>query len=445
MSKKLTLKKAVPDPASQPPREIPIHQVICGQVQKTELKAVPIKDLIPYPKNPRKNDNAVAALATSLKEYGYVKNSILVDENMELLAGHTTLKAMVSLGWDKVPEVTQVSGLTTAQKKGYRIADNKLGELAEWDPELLIAELDALKIEGFDIALTGFDPKEIAGLELELHKDDVPQDAEPQISRAEELRKEWGTELGQLWQCGPHMIVCGDCTDPAVVACLLRSGMPAAEVPGLMVTDPPYGVEYDPHWRDDVVGEFGQRAARGDGAKNDDIVDWTKALELFKGNVAYVWHAGKFAAEVAVQLHTIGFEIRNQIIWRKQHFALSRGDYHWQHEPCWYAVRKGHKSDWCGDRTQTTVWDIASLNPAGRKEERYAHGTQKPIECMLRPVQNHNFNTVYDPFLGSGTTMIACENLGRKCRGCEIDPGYVAVCLQRYKDVTGNDPVLVDE
>lgn len=179
----------------RPPNDIPLHQVLCGQVQKQELKAVPIKDLIPYPTNPRKNDNVVPALAESLKEYGYVKNSILVDENMELLAGHTTLKAMVSLGWDKVPEVTQVSGLTDAQKKGYRIADNKLGELAEWDPALLIAELDKLKIEGFDITLTGFGEKDYNEIQLEYNPQFNPI-PESEVPRLDEKKKVKCPECG---------------------------------------------------------------------------------------------------------------------------------------------------------------------------------------------------------------------------------------------------------
>ena len=233
--------------------------------------------------------------------------------------------------------------------------------------------------------------------------------------------------------------MCGSSTSPEDVALLLSDAKPK-----LMVSDPPYGVNYDPHWRDEVVGEFGQRRARGDGATNDDTVDWTAAWKLFPGNVAYIWHAGRFTAEVAASLQCADFEMRSQIIWAKQHFALSRGHYHWQHEPCWYATRKG-SAEWCGDRTQSTLWNISSLNPAGRKEERVAHGTQKPIECMARPMRNHFVEgcEVYDPFLGSGTTLVATEQTGRIGYGMEIEPKYIAVALERLVEI-GLEPRLTN-
>ena len=220
-------------------KEIPIRQIIPGQLAKSELKHVPIHNLIPYDKNPRKNEGAVDKVAASLKEFGLVKNSVLCDENMVLITGHTTVKAMQKLGWDKVPEVTQVSGLTENQKKAYRIADNKLGEIAEWDLGLLTAQLNELKIDGL-LESTGFDEKEFDGMLRELHKDDEPLDTEPQISRSEELRKEWGTELGQMWQCGEHRVICGDCTDPAVVQRVMGD-----EKADMVFTDPPYGIGYE--------------------------------------------------------------------------------------------------------------------------------------------------------------------------------------------------------
>jgi DNA modification methylase len=164
---------------------------------------------------------------------------------------------------------------------------------------------------------------------------------------------------------------------------------------------------------------------------NDDRIDWTETWRLFPGDVAYVWHAGVFAASTAAQIAASGFAIRSQIIWRKPSFPISRGHYHWQHEPCWYAVREGETAAWIGDRSQTTVWDIA-----GRSETQTEHGTQKPVECMARPLRNHD-GDVYEPFAGSGTTLIAAEQLERRCFAIEIDPAYCDVVVTRWEQLTG--------
>lgn len=211
----------------------------------------------------------------------------------------------------------------------------------------------------------------------------------------------------------------------------------------LMVTDPPYGVEYDPEWREghDLnmgkgLGLKGMARSLGK-VSNDDRVDWTPAYSLFTGDVAYVWHAGIYAGILAANLYAADLLIRTQIIWIKQHFVFGRGAYHWQHEPCWYAVRKGKKSNWIGDRKQSTAWQIENNNPIGHhaeKEQKTGHGTQKPIECMARPIRNHESDAIYDPFLGSGTTLIAAEQLGRVCFGMEIDPVYCDVIRERFKN-----------
>jgi hypothetical protein len=167
---------------------------------------------------------------------------------------------------------------------------------------------------------------------------------------------------------------------------------------------------------------------------------------LFPGDVAYVWHAGIYAGEVAASILAERFQIRGQIIWRKQHFAISRGAYHWQHEPCWYAVRKGKSARWCGDRTQSTVWDVQNLNPHGgnHDEKPTGHGTQKPVEIMRRPILNHTQRgeIVYDPFLGSGTTLIAAEMADRICYGIEIDPRYCDVIVRRWQEFTSSQATL---
>ena len=172
--------------------------------------------------------------------------------------------------------------------------------------------------------------------------------------------------------------------------------------------------------------------------QNDDKINWALAWSLFPGAIAYVWHASKYCSEVQKSLEEAELEIINQIIWVKQHFALSRGDYHWQHEPCWYAVKKGHAHNWQGARDQATTWEISNLNAFGKQrgddEERTAHSTQKPIDCMARPIKNNTCKGegVYDPFLGSGTTLIAAEQLGRTCYGIELSPAYCDIIINRW-------------
>jgi DNA modification methylase len=201
------------------------------------------------------------------------------------------------------------------------------------------------------------------------------------------------------------------------------------------VSDPPYGVEYDPGWR--VEAGVNQNRSKLGKVQNDCRADWRDAWALFPGDVMYVWHAGKHAATVQQSIEACGFEIRSQIIWAKDRFALSRGNYHWQHEPCWYAVR--NDAHWNGDRSQSTLWQIKSREDGG-----HGHGTQKPVECMRRPMLNNSNpgQVVYDPFLGSGTSIIAAESTARKCYGLEIAPIYCDTIIRRYIAFTGKMPIL---
>jgi DNA modification methylase len=201
---------------------------------------------------------------------------------------------------------------------------------------------------------------------------------------------------------------------------------------------------YDPAWRE----QLGLGVQRQTGPSlNDDRADWTKAYQLFRGDVAFVWHAGVHAGEVAAGLMNSSFEIRGQIIWAKPHFVISRGHYHWQHEPCWYAVRKGQTAHWRGDRTESTLWEVATLNPFGGanpEETATGHSAQKPVELMRRPILNHSEpgDCVYDPFLGSGTTLIAAELTERFCYGLEVAPQYVDIIIRRWQQLTGRQAVL---
>jgi DNA modification methylase len=214
------------------------------------------------------------------------------------------------------------------------------------------------------------------------------------------------------------------------------------DVPLLMVTDPPYGIEYDADWRNHALRSDGTPIAGSavGVVHNDSKSDWSDAYKLFPGDVIYVWHAGNKAWDVAESIIHSGYKIRTQIVWAKNNIVISRGHYHGKHEPCWYAVKDSRKSHWIGDRKQSTLWDIDKP----RKSET-GHSTQKPIECMARPIRNHDSEFVYEPFSGSGTTIIACEQLGRKCRAIELSPEYVAITLQRYYDATGKEPKLIDK
>ena len=207
--------------------------------------------------------------------------------------------------------------------------------------------------------------------------------------------------------------------------------------PLLMVSDPPYGVEYDPSWRNQAGAAKTKRTGK---VLNDDRADWREAWALFPGDVAYVWHGALHATTVAESLEAAGFAIRSQIIWAKERLVLSRGDYHWSMNRCWYAVKKTGKGHWAGDRKQTTLWQISSRD----QDAETVHGTQKPVECMRRPILNNSSpgQAVYEPFMGSGTTLIAAETTGRVCLGIELNPAYVDVAVERWQRFTGKAAVL---
>jgi len=383
---------------------------------------------VPYGRNPRKNDHALERMVASINEFGF-KIPILARSDGEVVDGHLRLKAAQELGMQELP-VILCDEWTEAQVKAFRLMVNRSATWAEWDTELVALELGELQAINFDLALTGFDTAEIDDF-LFRGKEDEPEEPAPDPPSDPVSR------LGDLWVCGKHRVLCGDATAAESATRLFANATPA-----LMLTDPPYGVEYDPAWRE----RAGLGHARQSGTvANDHQADWTAAYKLFPGDVAYVWHAGVHAAEVARGLEASGLAIRSQIIWSKQHFALSRGDYHWQHEPCWYAVRTGKSAHWCGDRSQSTIWQVPNLNPIGGSgEEATGHGTQKPVELMRRPILNNSVpdDIVYDPFLGSGTTLIAADKTDRVCYGLDIDPRYVDVIVRRWQQLTGKQAVL---
>jgi len=380
---------------------------------------VAIESLSQDPANVREHDQRnIDAIKASLLRFGQQK-PIVVDSDGVVIAGNGTLGAAKLLGWEKIAVVR--TSLEGAEAVAYAIADNRSAELATWDETALALVLDQFDEPQLEAA--GFSDEELGEMleRLDPTGGEV-EEVEAQMGRAEELNEKWKVKRGDLWHIGNHRLLCGDATSGEDVERLMDG-----EKANLMVTDPPYGVNYNPAWRADA-GINVNKDKLGK-VTNDDQCDWRSAWALFSGNVVYCYHAGLFAGDVADSFVSCGFELKSQIIWCKDRFALSRADYHWKHEPCWYLIRKGKRHDWNSDRKQTTLWEINRADDSG-----HGHGTQKPIECMARPIRNHN-GDVYDPFLGSGTTMVAAEQLNRKCYGMEIEPKYCAVILERMSDM----------
>lgn len=391
------------------------------ELKRLQIEYWPIDRLIPYARNARTHSDAqIAEIAGSIRTFGF-SNPIQVSPTGDIVAGHGRLAAARKLGLAEVPVV--VLSLSDVNRRQLVLADNRIALNAGWDKQVLSLELADLSAMGADLSSLGFTAKELSQALSSVEggltdEDQIPEVAEVAISQA-----------GDIWQLGPHRIACGDSRDESLVKALL-----AGTLPQLMVTDPPYGVEYDPEWRH---RRGVNNSARKNKIKNDEIADWTPTWNLFRGEIAYVWHGALRSTIVAESLMKSGFAIRAQIIWAKERLVMSQGDYHWQHEPCWYAVRK--KGNWTGDRKQTTLWTIAS----GGQDVETRHATQKPVECMRRPMLNNSSpgQAIYEPFLGSGTTLIAAQSCGRVCLGVEIDPLFVDLVIRRWQAFTAEQAV----
>jgi DNA modification methylase len=335
-----------------------------------------------------------------------------------------------------VPWPTMITDLTDAEADILLMAYDWIGAQAQSGKDELARLLAQVQPQTAAVQALQASIAEQAGIPWGMNGGKTLEDPGPQIDRAAELQAQWGTCLGQLWEIGRHRLLCGDSTKPEDVARLLEGAQPA-----LMVTDPPYGVDYQPEWRNEAAakGQLAYAARRIGPVSHEDRADWSVAWRLFPGDVAYTWSPpGDHLIITGSALLAADFQIRNQLIWRKPHFPISRGHYTYQHEPCWYAVRQGRTAHWQGDHNASSVWDIAlDHNVEG------GHSTQKPLECMARPIRNHA-GDVYDPFLGSGTTMVAAEQLQRTCYGLEISPAYVGVCLERLQGL-GLTPRLLEQ
>jgi DNA modification methylase len=407
-----------------------------------QIKIWSIDRFVFYVRNPRKNDAAVDNMCASIREFGF-KCPILALSNGEVIDGHLRLKAARRLNITDVP-VILCDEWTPSQVKAFRIMVNRSATWADWDDELLKLELLDIKASDVDLALTGFDPQELDDLLL---PDSPEEEAAPPIP-AYPI-----SSAGDLWQCGPHRVLCGDATDAETVARLLGEQKPL-----LLITDPPYGIELDSEWRDRAglngcgpaqPSYLKKRRSKGHkvtSISGDTRADWSEAFALVPSlEVGYVWHASKFTREVLDGLLRIGFLHHQQIIWDKGRTVLTRTHYWFQHEPCWYVRKKN--APWFGKPGEnSTIWNSPSPKfiMGGSEEEKYDHPTQKPVELMRRPILNHTKpgELVYDPFLGSGTTLAAAEVTGRVCYGLELDPKFTDVVVGRWQKLSGRKATL---
>ena len=383
---------------------------------KKELIDVPISDLIPYERNPRKNDKAVKKVAASLEQFGLVKNSVVVDEDMVLITGHTTLKAMQSLGWATCPAVTQVFGLTEEEKVAYRIADNKLGELAEWDLDLLAGELASLDEVGFDVELTGFDTGALAELvppeKLEVMEDDY----EPPVVIETSIQR------GDLFRLGRHRLLCGDATSAEDVAKLMGG---AKEVS--VLTDPPYNIGFKYNAIDDAMPE----------------IEYKKFCEAFFKNIV---DAGAKGIIITPGPRNEEFypKPRDRGIWLKRNPTAGASVFHLRLcEPIlFYGTFKEKRNTDLFEYSSGFTQELKDVQKKrGVLEE---HAPAKPIALWSDLINMLSDGVVLDLFSGNGTTLIACEQLGRTCYGMEISPQYCQVIIDRWEKLTGQKAEKVD-
>ena len=397
-----------------------------------ELRRVRANTLLPHPHNWRThNDAQRAALRALVSQVGFAGAMLAVErpDGLMLVDGHLRTE---EAGDQDVPVLI------------LDLNDDEVNLLLlSYDPLSAMAGTHREKLE---VLLAGYDrqkelnPDFLHGLQSDLDKmlKGLAKEAgstwgKPQAAIEDEVPEVPAvpvTEPGDLWILGRHRLLCGDNRSPEQVAeCF------AGSTPFMMVTDPPYGVDYDPTFRSNN---------RTGVVANDHTASWPETYRLFGGQVAYVWHGGLHVTTVGADLQACDFELRAMIIWRKPALVMGRGHYHWQHEGCFYAAKGTAK--WNGDRTQSTIWEIDHVHPThGTNDDgQTIHGCQKPVECMARPIRNHGGpeDDVYDPFVGSGTTIIACEQLGRRCLAMEVEPGYVDVAAERWGRFAKQEPIL---
>lgn len=379
-----------------------------------------VSELIPYVRNARTHSEAqVAQIAASIREFGFL-SPILVAEDNTILAGHGRLAAAQKLGLKKVPCVKE-NHLTETQKRAYIIADNKLSLNAGWDSELLAVELSELEGADFNLDLLGFDEAELSSI-FDADKDVNEDDFDVE----KELEEPCFSKTGDMWTLGRHRVICGDATKLETFKTLLEN----TKV-NLVVTDPPYNVNYE--------GSAGK-------IKNDNMEDDKFYQFLFNSFVnmeqamaddasIYVFHADTEGLNFRKAFQDAGFYLSGCCIWKKPSLVLGRSPYQWQHEPCLYGWKKKGKHKWYAGRKETSVWEFE------KPKKNADHPTMKPIALLAYPIKNSSMTNslVLDPFAGSGSTLIACEQTGRICYAIELDEKYCDVIVKRYIEQVGND------
>lgn len=384
----------------------------------SEMQLVPVAKLVPYQNNARTHSKEqINKLRSSIREFGFV-NPVIIDREYNVIAGHGRIAAARKEGITEVPCVF-VDHLTEAQKKAYILADNRMALDAGWDEDMLRVELEALEEMGYDLGLTGFDDKELAALfpVEEAKEDDFDVDAE--------LQKPTFTKAGDVWTLGRHRLVCGDSTDPAVYEVLMD-----CVKANLVITDPPYNVNYE--------GSAGK-------IKNDNMAGekfYKFLLAAFKNMESvmapdasiYVFHADTEGLNFRRAFADAGFYLSGCCIWKKQSLVLGRSPYQWQHEPVLYGWKKNGKHQWYTGRKETTIWEF------DKPKKNRDHPTMKPIPLLAYPIGNSSMTNaiVLDPFGGSGSTLIACEQTNRICHTIELDEKFCDVIVNRYIEQVGS-------
>ncbi len=392
-----------------------------------KVETRPIDSIKPYPGNPRRNDGAVTAVANSITAYGF-RQPIVVDKAGVIVVGHTRWKAAKQLGLTQVP--VHVADLTPEQAKAYRLADNKAAELAEWDEDLLAEELSELKDLGIDLNSLGWTPEELGEVLAPDENDGLtPADEVPEPTEAVV------TQRGDLWILGQHRLLCGDSTNAADVDRLMNGAKAA-----LVATDPPYLVDY--------TGERPNDSGK-DWSDTYREVEITDADQFFRGVFAnvlrvvapkaaiYCWHAHKRQAMIARVWEELGILNHQQIIWVKPTPVFGRVYWHFRHEPCMMGWVQGSQPEHDSDHQHNSVWEIDWEGKA--RIVGNEHPTQKPVEIFARPMRKHTKPgaVCFEPFSGSGSQLIAAEQLGRRCYAMELEPTFVEVAVRRWEAFTG--------
>ena len=386
-----------------------------------KFEIVPVAEIQPDERNARKHsDEQIGELRRSLREFGFV-NPLLIDKNKKIIAGHGRLTAAIAEGMSAVPCV-YVEHLTEAQRRAYMLADNRLAEHATWDIGLLNEELQFLDDLGFDVTLTGFDLPED-------NTEAVDDGYEPELPTTPK------SKVGQLYRLGRHRLLCGDSTNAEHVSLLMDGALA-----DLLLTDPPYNVDYKGKTKDELTIE---NDAQPDDAFREFLVKaFRNAQEHMKpGAVFYIWHADSNGYLFRAAVQEAGLTVRQCLIWVKNSMVMGRQDYQWKHEPCLYGWKEGAGHLWASDRKQTTVLEFD--RPSRSKE----HPTMKPIPLFDYQMQNNTKggDIVLDLFGGSGTSILAAEQNGRTCYMLEYDPRYVDVIIDRWEQFTGETAVLVSD